>query len=114
MPARPASGLGEKREQFPELFLTWPAAVLADLEGFGVLDRGALFRAVPFGQRFPEAVGGSGLAALAPLTKPLTAGDRIVGVVCVGATARSAAVANGAERAESVAPGKFIPTFAVK
>ena len=34
--------------------------------------------------------------------------------LCFGATARSAAVANGAERAESIAPGKFIPTFAVK
>ncbi|HUT94646.1 MAG TPA: putative glycoside hydrolase [Thermoguttaceae bacterium] len=35
-------------------------------------------------------------------------------LLCVGATTRSAAVTNGAERAESVAPGKFIPTFAVK
>lgn len=32
----------------------------------------------------------------------------------VGATAQSDAAANGAQRAENVAPGKFIPTFAVK
>jgi hypothetical protein len=69
---------GEEREQLADLRLVRTAAVLADFEGLGVFDRGALFRAVPLGQRVSEPVSRVGLAGFAALGHPRAASHRIV------------------------------------